>query len=236
MDAGNPVALVTGANRGIGLEICRQLARRKINVVLAARDETRGAAAVDQLRAEGLVATFHALDVASEDSISHAAAWMKTSFGRCDILVNNAGVMLDARGAGLAETGARVIRETFETNTLGPLLLINALLPLMRHQKYGRIVNLSSGLGQLSSMASGTVAYRISKTALNAVTRIAAEEVRDDDILVNAMCPGWVRTEMGGAQAPREVAQGADTAVWLATLPAGGPSGGFFRDRQPIAW
>ncbi|MGH8619162.1 MAG: SDR family oxidoreductase [Burkholderiales bacterium] len=230
------IAVVTGANRGIGFEIARQLGKAGFHVVLTARDPAKGEAAAEALRSEKLNLDFHRLDVADEQSIVAFAAWLKQAHGRCDVLVNNAGILPDPRGSRLADTSPATVRAAFETNTLAPLLLIQALLPLMQQRKYGRIVNLSSGLGQLSDMSTGSIGYRLSKTALNAVTRVAAAEARGSDILVNSACPGWVKTDMGGPQASRTVAQGADTAVWLATLPAGGPTGGFFRDRQPIPW
>ncbi len=146
--------------------------------------------------------------------------------------------MLDSskRGASIFQADASLLRETFETNTLGPLFVAIALVPLMRRNDYGRIVNVSSGMGQLSDMDGGYPGYRISKTALNAVTVILARELEDTNIKVNAVCPGWVRTDMGGASATRSPEEGADTIVWLATLPDDGPSGGFFRDRRPIDW
>ncbi len=230
------IAVVTGANRGIGFEIARQLGKTGLHVVLTARDPGKGEAAAEKLRSEQLDVAFHVLDVADEPSLAAFAGWLKQAHGRCDVLVNNAGILPDPRGSRLADTSSATVRAAFETNTLAPLLLIKVVLPLMQKRQYGRIVNLSSGLGQLSDMSTGSIAYRLSKTALNAVTRIAAAEARGSDILVNSACPGWVKTDMGGPQASRTVAQGADTAVWLATLPAGGPSGGFFRDRQPIPW
>ena len=231
------VAVVTGANRGIGLGIARQLARRgDIQVVLTGRDEAKGRAAANQLRGEGLEIDFHALDVTSERSVKTFAGWLESACKRCDILVNNAGVMLDPRGSRVLNSKAATYRETLETNLIGPLLLAQALVPLMKRNGYGRIVNVSSGQGQLSDMGVGTPAYRVSKTALNALTRTLAAELKGSGILVNSMCPGWVRTDMGGAGAPRTVEQGADTAVWLATLPDDGPSGGFYRDRRPIPW
>jgi NAD(P)-dependent dehydrogenase (short-subunit alcohol dehydrogenase family) len=145
-------------------------------------------------------------------------------------------VLLDPRGSRFLDSKLDVYRDTLETNLFGPLQLAQAVVPLMKAKRYGRIVNFSSGLGQLSEMAAGTPAYRISKTALNALTRILAAEFQGSNILVNSMCPGWVRTEMGGDGAPRTPEQGADTALWLATLPDDGPTGGFFRDRKPIAW
>jgi NAD(P)-dependent dehydrogenase (short-subunit alcohol dehydrogenase family) len=231
------VAVVTGANRGIGLEICRQLARRGgIRVVLTARNETRGMAAAGRLRDEGLEVDFHELDVTSEKSVETLAGWLEGACKRCDILVNNAGILADPRGSRFLDSRPETYRQTLDTNVFGPLLLSQALVPMMKRNRYGRIVNISSGQGQLSEMGAGTPAYRISKTALNALTRVLAAELKGSGILVNSMCPGWVKTDMGGPGAPRTVQQGADTAVWLATLPDDGPTGGFFRDRKPIAW
>jgi len=231
------VAVVTGANRGIGLEISRQLGRRDgIRVVLTARDETKGKAAAKQLRGEGLDVDFHGLDVTSKQSVKTFADWLEGACKRCDILVNNAGVMLDPRGSRILDSKVKTYHDTLETNFIGPLMMIQALAPLMKKNGYGRIVNVSSGQGQLSDMGVGTPAYRVSKTALNALTRTLAAELNSSGILVNSMCPGWVKTDMGGPGAPRTVEQGADTAVWLATLPDDGPSGGFFRDRNPIPW
>jgi NAD(P)-dependent dehydrogenase (short-subunit alcohol dehydrogenase family) len=231
------VAVVTGASRGIGLEICRQLGRRQdVRVVLTARNETKGKAEATQLRGEGVDVDFHVLDVTSEKSIRALADWLGATFGRCDILVNNAGILADPRGSRFLDSRPATYRQTLETNVFGPLLLIQALVPLMKKNRYGRIVNISSAQGQLSDMGVGTPAYRISKAALNALTCVLAAELTGSGILVNSMCPGWVRTDMGGPGAPRTVQQGADTAVWLATLPDDGASGGFFRDRKPIPW
>ena len=231
------VAVVTGANRGIGLEICRQLGRRGgIRVFLTARNETKGRAAAEKLRDEGLEIEFYPLDVTIEQDINTFAGWLEGTCKRCDILVNNAGIVADPRGSRFLDSRPAVYRQTLDTNFFGPLLLSQALVPLMKKNRYGRIVNVSSGQGQLSDMGAGTPAYRVSKTALNALTRVLAAESKGSGILVNSMCPGWVRTDMGGPGAPRTVEQGADTAVWLATLPDDGPNGGFFRDRKPIAW
>lgn len=230
------VALVTGANRGIGLEVCRQLARQGLTVVLTARSKVRGMAAARELQGERLAVEFRLLDVTSGRSVAALVPFLEKRFGRLDVLVNNAGVLLDPRGSGFLDSKLKTYSDTLDTNFYGPLRLAQALIPLMQRTGYGRIVNLSSGLGQLSEMGTGTPAYRVSKTALNALTRILAAEVRGSGILVNSMCPGWVRTGMGGTSAPRGVVQGADTAVWLATLPKNGPSGGFFRDRKPVSW
>jgi NAD(P)-dependent dehydrogenase (short-subunit alcohol dehydrogenase family) len=224
--------VVTGANRGIGREIARQLAQRPgFTVVLTARDERKGKAA-----ARDLGTGFHPLDVASERSIAGLAEFLGKNYGRCDVLVNNAGILADPRGSRILDSKVETHRATLETNVLGPLMLAQALVPLMRKHRYGRIVNVSSAMGQLSDMGTGSPAYRMSKAALNALTLMLAADLCGSGILVNSMSPGWVRTDMGGSSAPRSVAEGADTAVWLATLPDNGPSGGFFKDRKPIAW
>jgi NAD(P)-dependent dehydrogenase (short-subunit alcohol dehydrogenase family) len=230
------IALVTGGNRGIGYEICRQLAAQGVAVVLTARDAAKGKAAVKTLNESGLNAEFQRLDVTSCRSIRACVAAVAERRGRIDVLVNNAGIMIDPRGSHFLDSKLDTYRDTLETNLFGPLQLAQAVIPLMKAHRYGRIVNLSSGLGQLSEMSMGTPAYRISKTAVNALTRILAGEFRESNVLVNSMCPGWVRTGMGGESAPRTAQEAADTAVWLATLSDDGPTGGFFRDRQPLSW
>lgn len=230
------IAVVTGANRGIGLEICRQLARKGMKVVLTSRSAAKGRGAIKAVGEAGTEVHYHVLDVTSPVGVKALAAHVAERFGRIDVLVNNAGVMLDPRGSRVLDARVKTFRDTLETNLLGPLQLMQALVPLMQKHGYGRIVNLSSGQGQLADMGAGTPAYRVSKTALNALTRTLAAELKGSGILVNAMCPGWVKTDMGGPGAPRTVEQAADTAVWLATLPDDGPSGGFFRDRKPIPW
>lgn len=237
--AATRTALVSGANRGIGFEIVRGLARLGVLAVIGARDPKDGMAAAEKLQSEGLDVPVVALDVNSAESAAQAVAEVKRLYGRLDILVNNAGILIDGPEglkASLFDLEADTVRRTMETNLLGPIRLIQAAAPLMREQEYGRIVNLSSGAGQLAEMASGFPAYRMSKAALNALTRIAANELGGGNIKVNAMCPGWVRTEMGGPDATKTPEEGADTAIWLATLPDDGPTGGFFRDRKPLAW
>ncbi len=230
------LAVVTGANRGIGFEIARQLGRGGMQVVLAARDEAKGQLAVSRLRREGLDVNCLRLDVADPAAVQRLAGVLARDFGGVDVLVNNAGIMIDPKGSRVLDSKLETWRATLETNFFGPLMLSQALVPLMLARGGGRIVNLSSGMGQLADMGPGSPAYRVSKAALNALTRTLAAELKGKNVLVNAMCPGWVRTDMGGPEATRSVEQGADTAVWLATLPDDGPSGGFFRDRQPIPW
>jgi NAD(P)-dependent dehydrogenase (short-subunit alcohol dehydrogenase family) len=236
MAAAARIALVSGGNRGIGFEICRQLGKKGVSVVLTARDAGKGKAAAKALNDEGLAVEFHRLDVTSCRSIRACVAAVAEKRGRIDVLVNNAGVLLDPRGSRFLDSKLDTYRDTLEANLFGPLQLAQAVVPLMKANRYGRIVNLSSGMGQLSEMKEGSPAYRISKTALNALTRILAAEFRESNVLANAMCPGWVRTGMGGEHAPKTPEQAADTATWLATLPDDGPTGGFFRDRQPIPW
>ncbi len=238
MNAVKRVALVTGANRGIGFETCRQLGRKGLRVILTSRKREAGKNATEILQSEGIEVEYRQLDVTDFKSIDACALGVERDMGRLDVLVNNAGIMLDSskRGASIFQADPALIRETFETNALGPLMVAKALVPLMRRNDYGRIVNVSSGMGQLSEMDGGYPGYRISKTALNAVSVILSRELEGSNIKANSLCPGWVRTDMGSDKAPRSPEQGADTIVWLATLPDDGPSGGFFRDRKRIDW
>lgn len=229
------VAVVTGGNRGIGFEICRGLAKKGMDVLLTGRDESKIKEAAEELKKDGKVTAF-VLDVTHAGQRENLKKFLENEKGRVDVLVNNAAVFIDHGDAPALQTDPAIMVKTFETNTLGPVYLTQLLVPLMKKNGYGRIVNLSSGMGQLNDMQGGHPGYRISKTALNAWTRIAAAELNGSGILVNVMCPGWVHTEMGGADAPRTPEQGADTAVWLATLPDDGPTGGYFRDREPMTW
>jgi NAD(P)-dependent dehydrogenase (short-subunit alcohol dehydrogenase family) len=231
--------LVTGANRGIGLEIVKQLSRAGILTVLASRNLEKGRAAAAKLASEGLEAPAVALDVTDGASIRAAIDEVIRLFGRLDVLVNNAGILEEgftAEETSVLQVSPDLVIRTYLTNAVGPLRLTQAVVPIMQKGGYGRIVNMSSGAGQLSDMSSGFPAYRMSKAALNALTRTTAAELGPTPIKVNAMCPGWVRTDMGGPNATRTVEKGAETAVWLATLPDTGPTGGFFRDMRPIPW
>jgi NAD(P)-dependent dehydrogenase (short-subunit alcohol dehydrogenase family) len=236
------VAVVTGANRGLGLETARQLARRDIQVIITSRNTGKGEMAMEKLLAEGLDVLFQPLDVTSESSVADLGAFIHSRCGRIDILVNNAGIFLDMHGSedtgntSVFNASLDTLTTTLKTNLYGPLLLAQELTPLMKQHHYGRIVNVSSGMGQLSDMEGRSPAYRISKTALNALTRILAAETQGYNILVNSVCPGWVRTDMGGPNAERTLEEGASGIVWAATLPDDGPNGGFFRDGQPIPW
>jgi NAD(P)-dependent dehydrogenase (short-subunit alcohol dehydrogenase family) len=225
------VAVVSGGNRGLGLEAARQLAERGYRVIVGSRDERRGREAVEGLA--GVEA--RQLDVADPGSVQRFARALEDEVDHLDVLINNAGVIGDTGRRG-SDADLDEVKQTLETNVFGAWRLTQALAPLLERGGHGRVVNLSSGMGQLSDMGGGAPSYRVSKTALNALTRIFAHELADSGVKVNSACPGWVRTDMGGSGASRSVEEGADTPVWLATLPDDGPTGGFFRNREPIPW
>ncbi|HEX2472736.1 MAG TPA: SDR family oxidoreductase [Nitrososphaera sp.] len=235
------VALVTGSNRGIGFEIAKQLSMKKIQVILTSRDSANGEAAARKIAGDGAKKVVAMkLDVSNQVSVDNLSDEVEKTFGRLDILVNNAAILIDkdnvvASYADLETT----VKTTLETNLIGAWRMCRAFIPLMKNNGYGRIVNVSSGAGEFKYMATSGgywPAYSVSKASLNALTVMLASELRGTNILVNALCPGWVRTDMGGSNAPRSVEEGAATPVWLATLPDGGPTGRNFFDKKQINW
>jgi NAD(P)-dependent dehydrogenase (short-subunit alcohol dehydrogenase family) len=234
------VALVTGSNRGIGFEIAKQLALKKIQVVLTSRNPTIGEAALRKLTRDGAKkVVFMQLDVSNQVSVDGLSNEVEKTFGRLDILVNNAGILIDRDDVVASNADLEIVKATLETNLIGAWRMCKAFIPLMKKNGYGRIVNVSSGAGQFEYMATSGgywPAYSVSKTSLNALTVMLASELRGTNILVNAVCPGWVRTDMGGRNAPRSVEEGAATPVWLATLPDGGPTGYNYYDKRQISW
>jgi NAD(P)-dependent dehydrogenase (short-subunit alcohol dehydrogenase family) len=234
MPADRPVAVVTGANRGIGLEVTRQLAGHGFTVVLGSRDPGQGEKAARQLDPAGDRVVSCGLDVTGDDSVAAMADWVNGRLGRTDVLVNNAAIHYDSWQRGdAADLG--VVTEALQTNLVGAWRTTLALLPLLRRSPRPRIVNVSSEGGSVSEMTGGTPAYSVSKAALNALTRVLADELRTDGILVNAVCPGWTATDMGGGGG-RPVAEGAASVIWAVLLSADGPTGGFFRDGRPLPW
>ncbi len=233
------VALVTGANKGLGREIARQLGKQGIRVVLGARDLAKGEAAAESLRAvEGVDARAVRLDVTNADDVAALPDYFKNNYGRLDILVNNAGVQHDFDG----DVTVDVLRHTFEANVFAPYAITQVLLALLKDSPAGRIVNHSSILGSLTVVGKGqggdwtTPGYTSSKAALNMLTVVWAHQLKDTNVKVNAAHPGWVKTDLGGASAPLDVSDGAKTAVRLATLPADGPTGGFFHGDKSLPW
>ena len=228
------IILVTGANKGIGFEICRQLAKKGLTVIMTARNQERGMKAVDQLKQQDLSVDFHLLDVTDPLAVHPLKDDLDKKYGRLDVLINNAGIFIDDEMDSL-NVGMDTVRKTFETNLIGPFLVSQVMLPLLKKSDDGRVINISSGLGQLHDAGSGYPSYSISKTALNMLTVKMAADLRGRKIKVNTVCPGWVQTDMGGQEAPGTAEEGADTAVWLATA-SKIPNGKFLRDRKVIDW
>ena len=225
-------ALVTGANRGIGLEVCRQLAQRGLRVILTSRSEAEGSAAAAELRDSGISVRTAQMDVSDESSVRACGAALASAGERVDVVVNNAAI---CPPGGSLVVASDSIREAVQTNLLGPLWVSRVFAPGMVRGGYGRIVNVSSGWGTFASGLAGPAAYSLTKAALNALTVVLAADL-PSTIKVNAVCPGWVKTRMGGPGATRSVEDGAESIVWLATLPDDGPTAGFFRDRSPVQW
>jgi NAD(P)-dependent dehydrogenase (short-subunit alcohol dehydrogenase family) len=229
------IVLITGGNRGIGFETANELAGRGFYVVIAARDKTKGQQAAEKLQAAGGKATLLPLDVSSSGSIRNAASSFAAISDHLDVLINNAGIYPD-EGVNILTIPRKQMVETLETNTFGPLEVTQAFLPYLRKSAAARIVNVSSGYGELNGLSASVPSYCLSKLALNGLTIMLAEVLRSDRIAVNSMCPGWVRTDMGGPNATRSVEEGADTAVWLADEADHKLTGKFFRNREEIPW
>jgi len=235
------VAIVTGGNRGMGRETCRQLSQRGFRVVLTSRESASGEAVAATLRdEEGLEVEPFRLDLTRAEDIAALIAHARRQLGHVDVLVNNAGLYLEYGGAAVRnrtsvfDAQLQVVRVIMETNLLGPFTLSQGLIAMMRDRGYGRVVNVTSAMGQLAEMGGGAPGYRLAGVGINAMTRIFAQELQGTNVLVNSVDPGWVRTR--SPEAHRSVEQGVETTVWLATLPDGGPSGQFFRDKQTIPW
>lgn len=229
------IALITGANRGIGLETAKQLSRKGLFVVIAARDEASGRNVVQSIRTENAKAAFLLLDVSNSESVQKAATEFAKIADHLDVLINNAGIYPD-EGLSVLNVSREQMGQTFQTNVFGALEVAQAFLPYLRNAAAARVINVSSGYGQLHEMSYNVPSYCLSKLALNGLTIMLAQALQADRISVNSMCPGWVRTDMGGPNATRSVEEGADTAVWLATEAPHILTGRFFRDRQEIPW
>jgi NAD(P)-dependent dehydrogenase (short-subunit alcohol dehydrogenase family) len=229
------IVLITGANKGIGLETARQLSNRGCHVVIGVRNAKAGEAAMARLAKEKGKASLLELDVSNSKSVTCAATEFANQFDRLDVLINNAGIYPD-EGLTILTIPRQQLTETFQTNTFGPVEVTQAFLPYLRKAKGARVINMSSGYGQIEELRANVPSYCLSKLALNGVTLMLSQALNEHGIAVNSMSPGWVRTDMGGAAAPRSVEEGAETAVWLATEAAQELTGKFFQDRKEIPW
>lgn len=229
------LALVTGSYRGLGLETVKQLLELEYEVILTSRSKVKAKEALASLEHFGKYLHFHELDVADQASVDACFAWVQSSFGRLDVLVNNAGINYDTWHNAI-DADLQEVAQTMDANFMGAWRTAKAAIPLMKAYGYGRIVNVSSGAGAITEMAGGTPGYSVSKAAMNVLTIKLATDLSGTGILVNSVCPGWVRTDMGGGAAPRSVEEGAQGIVWAATLPDSSPSGGFFRDGNRVEW
>ncbi|MGJ3246784.1 MAG: SDR family oxidoreductase [Elainellaceae cyanobacterium] len=233
------IAVVSGSNRGLGYAISQKLAQQDdIRVVLTSRNPAEGHATQQQLANDGLDVDYHILDVSSDDSVQQLADWLRSTYGKVDILVNNAGVNPTRQPdeASLLTAQLATLSSTFEMNVVAIARMVQSMIPLMKPQNYGRIVNVSTEMASLSSIPRDfyplAPSYRLSKVGVNALTVLLAKELQDTNILINAYSPGWMKTDMGGENAPFTAEEGAETAVYLATLPDGGPQGQFFAEMR----
>jgi NAD(P)-dependent dehydrogenase (short-subunit alcohol dehydrogenase family) len=235
MSQDKQVALVTGGNRGIGFELVKQLTLKGFKVILTSRNPKKGHEAVQKLKESGLDVSFVEMDVEEPESIRQAAIKINEQYGKLDVLINNAGVYLDENES-LLTMNPSILEKTMATNFYGAYHVIHSFISLMEKQGYGRIINVSSDYGAMSEMSyQGVGAYKLSKLALNGLTQLLAAETKGD-IKINAVCPGWVSTDMGGPSAPRTPKQAAESILWLATIGPEGPNGGFFRDGKRLDW
>jgi NAD(P)-dependent dehydrogenase (short-subunit alcohol dehydrogenase family) len=232
------IAVVTGSNRGLGYAISRKLSQIGIHVILTSRKEAEGLAAKQQLSNEGFDADYHLLDVNNNASVQQFTEWLRETYGKVDILVNNAGVNPTPKPeeSSLLTVNLETMQATFETNVLAVVRISQALIPLMKQQNYGRIVNISTEMASLTAIPTDyyplAPSYRLSKIGVNGMTVILAKELQNTNILVNAYSPGWMKTDMGGDNAPFTAEEGAETAIYLATLPDGGAQGKFFAEMR----
>ncbi len=234
------VAIITGGNRGLGYEICNKLANLNYAVILTSRKEDDGIRAVKKINNRNV--SYFNLDVTSKHDILQLKKHINKKFGRLDVLINNAGVLLDQRGYGkgrissIFDVDLEILRETIETNAISVFSMCQELIPIMQRNNYGRVVNISSQSGQLTHETHGVPCYRVSKTALNAVTRVFSDETVGENILVNSVCPVWAKTDMGGPNATKKAKDSIGTIIWSSMFPDNGPTGRFFQDYKEIPW
>jgi len=239
MNTEKRVAVITGSNKGLGFEIARQLAKlENVQVIISSRDEAKGLEAREKLAQQGLEVDYLPLDVTDEKSVENFVSALRKQYGRVDILVNNAGVnpAKEAEESSVLTVKLDTVLSTFAVNTVGPLRICQALIPVMKDRNYGRIVNVSTEMASLNSIANDfypiAPSYRLSKIGLNGLACLLAKELKGTNILINNYSPGWMKTDIGGSDAPLTAEEGAQTAVYLATLPEGGPQGGFFAEMR----
>ncbi|MDJ0898587.1 MAG: SDR family NAD(P)-dependent oxidoreductase [Xenococcus sp. MO_188.B8] len=228
------IALVTGGNRGIGFAIAQGLLQKGYQVIITSRSLAKAQEAAKKLQPLGKVISIE-LAVADDNSIEQAVVTINQEINRLDVLINNAGIYPD-RDVNILTISRKLLDSTLNTNTFGAIRMVQVLLPLLEKSQDARVINISSGYGQINGLSADVPSYCLSKLALNGATIMLADALSSKGIVVNAVCPGWVRTDMGGESAPRSPEQGADTAIWLATEASGSETGKFWRDRTEISY